>query len=273
MPKFKPEHIPCTAQDLEGNGGHGRILILPGSDGRARSIAERLKGVQSKQHPRCHNFYWGQLAANDKLKVDVGVISTGMGTPSIDIVATELLKLGGRTFFRVGTCGSLQTELCPAGSVVVPTAAVRDESTSLRYLPVEIPALPSFDFLCLVKSLSEVHSDKYPAVNFGPIHTKDSLFAREFGEGPRAKENKDYMGLLQSAGVLASEMECSQLFTLCALWNQRSKKPIVAGAFLAVIGDKEPFAGQTKQKAATDGAIQLALDTAILFRKKWGNAK
>jgi uridine phosphorylase len=49
----------------------------------------------------------------------VGICATGMGCPSVDLIVTELIMLGGRRFFRVGTCGSLQPKLIRYGDLVV----------------------------------------------------------------------------------------------------------------------------------------------------------
>ncbi|MDY0004135.1 MAG: uridine phosphorylase, partial [Polyangia bacterium] len=198
---FVPHHLTAEPADLEGNHGRGRYLLLPGSDGRAALIAERLSDLVVKRHPRAHNLYLGRLEG-DGGQVDLGVISTGMGTPSLDIIVTELFRLGARRFLRVGTCGSLQPRVLRQGALVVPTAAVRDESTSRRYLPPEFPAVASRKVLRAVELAVEERGEE--DVHFGICHSKDSLFAREFGAGPLASENGRYMEILARGGVLAS---------------------------------------------------------------------
>ena len=124
-----PMHMNITAQALKGNGRLGRYILLPGSDGRAEAIAQRLQNVTVLTHNRRHNFYKGTWQ-----NIDIGVMSSGMGCPSMDIIATELLHQGARRLIRVGTAGSLQPERLRIGSLVIPTAAVRDEGTSRHYL-------------------------------------------------------------------------------------------------------------------------------------------
>ena len=54
------------------------------------------------------------------------------------------------------------------------------------------------------------------------MHSKDSLYGREFAEeGPLLKQNREYMQTLRDAGVLASEMEASMLFTLAAIYEHQ----------------------------------------------------
>ena len=90
IPDFKPEHMNVTHEDLRGNNGIGRYVFFPGSDGRAKKIAEEhFKDLKVKEHPRAHNLYTGYLEAGG-LKIDVASISSGMGTPSLDIIFNEL---------------------------------------------------------------------------------------------------------------------------------------------------------------------------------------
>jgi uridine phosphorylase len=260
---FVPHHLCAEPADFVGNSGRGRFLLLPGSDGRAASIAERLTGVTVKRHPRAHNLYLGRLEGEEG-PVDVGVVSTGMGTPSLDIVATELFRLGARRFVRVGTCGSLQPRFLRQGALVIPTAAVRDESTSRRYLPPEFPAVASRAFL---RAVEEGLAERGEAeVHLGICHSKDSLFAREFGAGPLAPENRRYMEILAQGGVLASEMEAAHLFVLGSVFGQEARQAgeageVLCGAVLAVIGDDQPFADPALAASTVERAIDFALDT------------
>jgi uridine phosphorylase len=192
-----------------------------------------------------------------------------MGCPSVDIIVQELYKLGARRFLRVGTCGSMQPKRIRVGDLVVATAAVRDEHTSNAYLPREFPAVAAREFVAA--------SDRAAAALgladhtfFGTVHTKDSLFAREFGEGPMAPENERYVELLHAAGVLASEMEAAHLFLLASLWNQECtdhgtgpQHRVLAGTVLGVIGDDRPFAPAEEAAEAVDRAVDLALATVL----------
>ena len=99
-------------------------------------------------------------------------------------------------------------------------------------------------------------------MSFGLCHSKDSLYAREFGSGPQKAENHAYMSLLKASGVLASEMEASALYILCSMFDHleksQKKRSLVYGAILAVIGDDQPFASKDIEKTATEKAIDLA---------------
>lgn len=264
---FVPHHINAAEEHLSGNGALGRYVLLPGSDGRARQIAARFADLEIRPHPRGHNVYLGRLALEDGSPVDVASVATGMGCPSVDIIVNELFRLGARRFLRVGTAGSLQPPRIQAGSRVVATASVRDEHTSRAYVPVEFPAVASPEMLGAARRAAAalgLSRDTW----FGIVHCKDSLFAREFHEGPMAEENDRYMALLRKAGVLASEMETAQLFILASLFDhelrQRGASPahrVLAGAVLGIVGDDRPFAAPELEAQAVESSVALALET------------
>lgn len=267
---YYPQHINAVYEDFEGNDGHGRIVILPGSDGRARDLSKSWDGLTIKTHPRAHNLYTGTISQNG-VRVDVAAVSSGMGTPSLDIIVNELRMLGARTFIRLGTSGSLQPDVVKYGDVVIPTASVRDESAGTRYLPLEVPAVPSFDFLLSAYEASQAYSDKSFSTHFGVVHTKDSLMARELNFGPLADDNQKYMDVLRSAGVLASEMETSLLFLLGSLYNnncinQCSAKCTV-GAILSIIGDDSAFKRSDHTKVISN-SISFCESVVFALRKK-----
>ncbi len=277
--KFIPHHMNITEDDIVGNNGIGRYIILPGSDGRAREISKYFKNVEVTTHPRCHNFYKGQIEVNTK-RIDMAVIASGMGAPSVDIIVNELYKLGARRILRIGTSGSLQPEYIRTGAIVVPIAAVRDEGTSANYMPKEIPAIASIQFV--EASKRAIKELKMENIFFGIVHTKDSLYAREFKEGPMKDENTRYMKLLKDSGILASEMECSLLFSLGHIFNsqlQREIKPnqpgpskpensFLTGAILAVVGDDSAFSNPEDIANAERKAITLGIETIKQLAKE-----
>ncbi len=259
---MKPIHIEAAPEDFEGNAGRGRFLLLPGSRSRALKIAERFEDVQTKAHPRGHDLHLGTLSRRG-VKLDVGVISSGMGCPSIDLIVTELIGLGAKVLLRVGTSGSLQDRI-KTGDVVVATAAVRDESASDDYLPREIPALAAWPLVVAALRASS-QAELRGAVHFGAVHTKDTLYGRELGFGPLKAEHERYNQLLTQAGVLASEMECAHLFVLGQLGKDAAgHSPVLTGGVVAVIGDHDqPFKESPRAAEAVEDAIELALDTFV----------
>src|SRR5579872_1780749 len=170
---FKPEHINATTDDLEGNGGIGRYIFIPGSDGRAKDIAKHFKNVVVKTHPRGHNIYLGSLSLNGHT-IEVASIASGMGCPSMEIILHELFYLGAKRFIRVGTAGSLQPSWIKVGDMINVQASVRDEDTTLHYFPNEVPAIASLEFLSAILLSAEKLGFAHE-LHTGTVHCKSSL--------------------------------------------------------------------------------------------------
>lgn len=273
--KFKPEHVNIEPEDLKGNNGASRYLFFPGSDHRAKTIAEHFKNLKVKEHPRGHNLYMGTLEHEGK-KIDVGSISSGMGTPSLDIILNELLKLGAKRFLRVGSSGSLQYDRVKIGDFVIATGAVRDEGASKCYMPLEYPAIASTDMiLSSLKAAKNLGLEK--KTHLGIIHSKDSLYGREFEQGPLAMQNTTYMKTLTDAGVLASEMESSMLFILSSLYENELIKQnikqhhILAGTICMIISAGPGFVKKDIMKKLTDQVTELAKHTFFELYKTENN--
>lgn len=261
---FKPIHINASLEDLSGNGGIGRYVFLPGSDGRAREIAKNFLNLQVKSHPRGHNLYLGKILKK-RQPIEVAAISTGMGCPSMEIILHELFCLGSKRFLRVGTAGSLQPNLVNIGDLINVSAAVRDESTTSDYVPLGFPAIAALEVINTIsKSAKKLKLEK--KLHTGIVHCKSSFYAREFGTGPLGPDNKHYLSILSKAGVLATEMETATLFIQSQLYNhqlkqQKSRHCILAGAILAILAT-EPgtFAtGKAYEKITVD-LIKLSIE-------------
>ncbi|MBA3662547.1 MAG: nucleoside phosphorylase [Gammaproteobacteria bacterium] len=264
---FIPHHINATTDHLAGNGGLGRYIFLPGSDGRAKEIAQHFHDVTIQAHPRGHHLYLGSLTMGTK-KIDVATIASGMGCPSMEIILHELYHLGAKRFLRVGTAGSLQPDLVKMGDIINVSAAVRDEGTTIDYVPLAYPAISAFEFnapvLHSAKKLGFLHQ-----VHTGIVHCKSSFYAREFGAGPKSQENKGYIDMLSQCGVLASEMETAALFIQSQMYNhqlrsqgQGAKYRVLAGAILSILAvPPHDFAPPAIARSTIESLIQLAMET------------
>lgn len=246
--KFQLSHMNAQKEDLEGNQGIGRYIFLPGSNARAKAIAERFTNLMVKEHNRGHHLYLGLLPTKNG-PIEVAAIPSGMGCPSMEIILHELYQLGAKRFLRVGTAGSLQPQKVKLGDIIHALGAVRDESTTQDYVPISFPAVSSFEFNTAIREAAR-HLNYYHKFHSGIIHCKSSLYAKEFRQGPQAKINDDYLNLLNRAGVLASEMETSTLLIQSLLYNHelslKGEGPafrVYAGSILTAVtlsvGDEE----------------------------------
>ncbi len=264
MSSIEPHHIRIGPEQVVGNNGLGRVFLVPGSSARTEAIAEHLQDLQVFPSPRRLDVFIGRYE-RDGVSVDIGACPTGMGCPSLGIIVTELFELGVRRIMRVGSAGSLQPGI-GSGDLVIATGAVRDEAASDAYCSRDIPALAHPDWVsCLEKAASRrgLADHSYS----GLVHTKDSLYGREFGMGPLAAENRAYMEQLRGMGVLATEMESSHLAhggqARSLALGQRGPDLVKAGSLLAVVGDDGVFDSGHKSRAVEEQAILVALDAAL----------
>lgn len=268
---FVPHHINARPEDLDGNEGIGRYILLPGSGGRAQQIAEHFENVNVRHHQREHHLHLGTLTGVDGKKIDVATIATGMGCPSTEIIIHELYNLGAKRFLRVGTAGTLQPSLLQTGSILNVQASVRDDGTTKHYAPIEIPALASLEFVTSILVAAE-KLGMAEELQTGIVHCKSSLYARELAAGPRAPENQAYLNLLAQSGVLATEMETAVIFIQSQLYNyqlmQQGQGPqfhVLAGAILAIIGTTDHLDESPRASSAIHDSIELALETVKIL--------
>lgn len=235
--------------------------MVPGSMKRAKGIADTyLTDCTVRESGRGHHAYLGTLKKSSYTldrdpPVALGVISTGMGAPSVDIVVTELIKMGAKVVVRVGTAGAMKKGL-RVGDLVVAAAAVRDEGLTRHYMPLEFPSIADPTVVTALNQaaieLQQEEEEKEKADSLwvcesGTVHTKDSLMAREFKCGPLADDHEKYMRTLEHLGCLASEMECSCLYTLGQVYGVKT------GAVLGIIGGGDnPIVDDASLKKACD---------------------
>ena len=215
-------HIGFT--DTEG----AEYALLPGDPGRVEKIASYLENAHFVCSSREYTTWIGEIAGEKVL-----VMSTGMGGPSTAIGVEELVKLGVKTFIRIGTCGGMQPDVI-GGDVIVANGAIRMEGTSREYVPIEYPAVPDFDVTLALREAAKKLGYRY---HVGVAQSKDSFYGQHSPDSmPVGYELNAKWRAWIDAGCLASEMEGAALFTVCsvrrvragavflAVWNQERER-------------------------------------------------
>lgn len=205
MKKLMQPHIMCGTEDV------AKYVLIPGDPKRVETIISFLDESQKVADYRGFVTYTGS-----KDGVGISVCSTGIGCPSAAIAVEELARIGAETFIRVGTTGALQKNV-HMGDIVVATAAVRADGTSRNYVPLEFPAVASFDVSSALLQAAKQHTRK---VHFGFVLSTDAFYG-----------NYENLKRWSEFGVLSVEMESSVIFTIAAL------KKLKAGSILAVDGN------------------------------------
>lgn len=203
--------------------------ILPGDPGRVEKIAQLLQNPQKLAQNREFTTYEGYI--EDK---KVLVTSTGIGGPSAAIAVEELSHIGVKNIIRVGTCGGMQPEIT-AGDLIIPTAAIRMDGTSKEYVPVEFPAVADLE---ITNALVTAAKGLNAPFHYGIVQSKDSFYGQHIPESmPASSELQEKWSAWKKAGALASEMECSAIFTVSSV------RKINAGAILLAVWNQEGRSG------------------------------
>jgi uridine phosphorylase len=135
--------------------------------------------------------------------VQCGIIPRTIGGPYAVLVAEQLAASGVRVVLGLTSAGRVSASV-PIPSVIVATAAIRDEGTSYHYLsPAERVDAPPGITDCLE---TELRSVGLP-VSRGLVWTTDAPY----------RETQQQLSAHAAAGVLAVEMQAASLFALAAV--------------------------------------------------------
>jgi uridine phosphorylase len=206
-------------------GAVGRYVLLPGDPGRCEKIASYFDDPQFLAKNREYVSYTGTL-----LGEKVAVVSTGIGCPSTAIAVEELIAIGADTFIRVGTSGAMQPGI-KTGDIAIVTGAIRDEGTTLHYMPVEFPAVADPD---VVWALREGARRIGMPHHLGISQSKDSFYGEvEPQRMPVDKRLLERWKAWKMGGAVCSEMEAAAIFIICSIQRKR------AGGAMLMAGDFE----------------------------------
>lgn len=242
----KQHHLDIAAGDV------GRYVLLPGDPGRCELIASYFDDAVLVAHKREYKTYTGTL-----LGEKVSVTSTGIGCPSTAIAVEELIAVGADTFIRVGTSGGMQPH-CHTGDVAILTSAIRDEGTTLHYMPAEFPAIADLD---VVLALREGAVRAGIPAHEGVSQSKDSFYGEV--EPHRMPVNHRLLQRWQAwvaGGAICSEMEASTIFVLSSIYRKR------AGGVMLIYGEDLGDPQLTDAERAAKEAlfdVQRAVQTAV----------
>jgi uridine phosphorylase len=125
----------------------------------------------------------------------VAVVFPGIGAPFAAAMLEELIALGCRKFVACGGGGVLKSEL-KRGTVVIPSAAVRDEGTSYHYLPPQRSVTMDRE---VVRKLEAVLARHHVEYEVGKTWTTDAFY----------RETKGKISRRKGEGCLMVEMECA----------------------------------------------------------------
>ena len=199
----KEHHIQLEAGDV------GRYVLMPGDPGRVEVIAKHLDNAVHVATNREYVTYTGYLDG-----VKVSVTSTGIGCPSAAIALEELVRVGADTFIRVGTSGAIQPGTS-SDELAIITGAIRDEGTSIHYMPPEFPAVANLE---IVQALRRAATATKTPFRLGITQSKDSFYGEVEPERSAVPDRLlARWKAWEIGGAICSEMESSTLFVVASI--------------------------------------------------------
>ncbi|WJH36631.1 nucleoside phosphorylase [Paenibacillus aurantius] len=215
--------------------------LVCGDPFRAEEIAKKLTDAKELAHAREYRTFTGTYEG-----VKLAVVSHGVGSPGAAVCFEELAKAGVKTIIRIGTAGSLSSYR--TGSLIVSTAAVREEGLTRQLVPLAFPAVADSRVTeALYEAALEV--DAPGEVGKGVTLTMDAFFS-----GVVELPHETY----RKAGVLAVEMEIAALYVVAMLRGVR------AGAILALDGDSTAVdEGYNPHRDVVTKAVEAEIAAAL----------
>lgn len=223
-----------------------RVLVC-GDPERAESIAAELNNMKVLAKGREYWTYYGEYKG-----VPITVSSHGVGASGAMLSFISLIKAGAKVIVRIGTCGGLHPEV-KAGSLVIATAAAKEDGVSNMYVPESFPAVANFD---VIGALADNAKKNNQNCFKGIIVTHGAFYS---GVMPTNTVEQ------AKSGAIALEMEVAALYTAATMYN------VKAGAILATDGnalsvldcaeDNDP--DPELLKSTVQKGIQIALDALI----------
>ena len=183
---------------------------------------EVLSGFISKYSAEQVNCYQSEMRHFPIYKaeyngVEVGLVQATVGSGSMAMQFDYLTGQGADTLMACGSCGVL-TDI-PAGDVIIPISALRDEGASYHYLPParEIVLDPK-----VIKSIkSTLDSFKAPYTE-AKTWTTDGFF----------RETADMVTYRKEEGCAVVEMECAAMAAVAKFRGVRFGQLLYSGDIL-----------------------------------------
>ena len=230
-------HIAAKAGEI------AEAVLLPGDPLRAKFIAENFL-----EDPKQYSEVRGMLGFTGTYGGKrVSVQGTGMGIPSISIYVNELFRdYEVRRAIRIGTAGSIQENLKLRDLVIALSACTDSGANRVRFGGRDFA--PAATFL-LVKKAWECAAARGWQAAVGPVISSDMFYT----------EDPQEWKIWAKYGVLAVEMETSELYTLAAKYRRECLALLTISDSLV---SQELTSAEERQQSFTR-MMEIALETAV----------
>jgi uridine phosphorylase len=220
---FRPEDLVAAVREQRG-AGRGPIpslCVLEFDGDLTDKLIGRNEVRRCEEWPCFHTDMW--LWPKDAPRC--GIVARTIGGPYAVLIAEQMAVCGVKAVVGLASAGRIGRGL-PLPAIVVADEAIRDEGTSLHYLPPgEIVAADATLANALVRALADVDLP----VHRGLVWTTDAPY----------RETRSQIERWAACGALAVEMQAASLFA----FGQRCGLPtgLVAHVTNGVDHEGEPF--------------------------------
>ena len=221
-------------------GDIAETVLLPGDPYRARWVAETfLDEARLVTEVRGTLGYTGRWKDNP-----VTIQGSGMGMPSLSIYVNELIRdCGAKTLIRIGSCGGLAADVRLRDIVLAMTAS--SISTPSRGVFRELNFAPVADWT-LLQAAAAAAKEIDCRFHVGGIYSNDTFY----------DELPDLQEQMIRHGILAIEMESSELYTLAARYGRRALAVLTVSDH--VVGGEE-LSSEARERSFSE-MVEIALE-------------
>ena len=150
--------------------------------------------------PDCKGTKGSAFAAASSSSAKVTIIEFGIGSAMAVLIMELVAVIEPKAVLFLGMTGGTHSSL-KVGDFILPIGAIRADSVSTYFMPIQVPALPTFKIQKFASQVLVEHGMDYRT---GVIHTTDLRFW-EFDES--------FKRTLYEERVIGVDMECAALFT------------------------------------------------------------
>lgn len=224
MPVIKNEY-PILEYDSEKHGvirpnRHGRAMLPPTCV--MTFFGEVLEGFLNQNESEILNKYCSEMRDFPiyvlKYKgIEICIVQAVVGSASIAMMTDFLIGYGVRKIIACGGCGVLSD--IPAGDVIIPVTALRDEGASYHYLPPTRDIHLDGEIIAVIRDTLIEHNVPFVECK---TWTTDAFY----------RETPDMITYRKEEGCEVVEMECATIASVARFRDVKFGQLLYSGDIL-----------------------------------------
>ncbi len=239
----KTEPVIQPSNIVPAIGGFPKTAVVSFSEHNITALRDHYEPKQVSEMRPCITVPIYQINYEGK---DIAVYCSTLGGPAAAGLLEEMIAKGCEKFVFFGSCGVLDRAYA-AKSLMIPTAAYRDEGTSYHYAPpseyIEVVTAPK-----LAAIFSEL---KLPHV-CGKTWTTDAFY----------RETRGNMEKRKSDGCITVEMECASIMAAAQFRGVEVYQYLYAADSLDGV-EWDPRTHGSLTQDARERFLRIALEVAV----------